>query len=92
MLAHQDRTRLIDDQHRPRVVTKNLQVRATFLVDGMVAGIWTTERKKSAATLVLEPFAASSKKVVRALEEEGDGVLQFLEEGASKRDFRWVAP
>ncbi|MEO8505660.1 MAG: winged helix DNA-binding domain-containing protein [Acidobacteriota bacterium] len=92
VLAHQDRSRLIDEPHRSRVVTKNLQVRATFLVDGRVAGIWTAERKKAVATLVLEPFAALPKKAVRAVEEEGDGALQFLEGDAAKRDFRWFAP
>lgn len=46
VLAHADRTRVIDDVHRPLVVTKNLLVRATFLVDGFVAGVWKTERKK----------------------------------------------
>ena len=38
VLAYDDRTRVIADEHRPLVTTKNLRVRATFLVDGVVAG------------------------------------------------------
>jgi hypothetical protein len=34
-------------------VTKNLRVRATFLLDGFVRGTWEVERKKAAATLVI---------------------------------------
>ena len=53
---------------------KNLQVRATFLVDGIVAGTWKSERKRKAAVLVIEPFGAVPKKVRAALEEEsGEG-------------------
>ena len=37
VLAHDDRSRVIADEHRPLVTTKNLRVKATFLVDGVVA-------------------------------------------------------
>src|SRR6185436_7657819 len=40
VLSHDDRTRIIADEHRPKVTLKNLQVRATFLVGGFVAGTW----------------------------------------------------
>ena len=52
LLAHQDRSRLVADEHRPALISKNLRIPATFLVDGMVAGIWTLERGKVA----LAPF------------------------------------
>ena len=92
VLAHQDRTRVLADAHRQRVITPNLQVRGTFLVDGFVAGIWTTERKKNAATLSLEPFVKLSKKVLGELEEEADALLAFLEEDAPRREFRSAPP
>ena len=85
VLAHQDRTRVLADEYRSRVTTKNLQVRATFLVDGFVAGTWKCERKKQVATITLEPFATLTKKVLGALQEEGDAVLQFLEPDAKDR-------
>jgi hypothetical protein len=82
VLAHDDRTRVIADEHRPKVTLKNLQVRATFLVDGLVAGTWKVERKKKVATLVLEPFGKLVKKTLVELEREGEALLRFVEEDA----------
>ena len=92
VLAHGDRSRVIADEHRPKVITKNLQVRATFLVDGFVAGTWKTERKKKAATLTLEPFTPLPKKILAALEQEGDALLRFVEEDAEIREVRCAPP
>ena len=85
VLAHADRTRIVSDEHRPRVVTKNLLVLGTFLVDGFVAGTWKCERKKGAATLRLQAFGRQTAMVRKALEQEGDPLLRFLEPEA--RDF-----
>jgi len=73
-------------------VTKNLQVRATFLVDGFVAGTWKTERKKKTAALLIEPFGKIAKETRKALEREGDALLRFLEEDAEVRDVRFNLP
>jgi winged helix DNA-binding protein len=83
ILAHDDRRRIVADEHRPKLVTKNLQVKATFLVDGFVAGTWTIERAKAKATLVLAPFASLKKPVRAALEEEGEALLRFVEDDAT---------
>ncbi len=79
VLAHQDRTRVVADAHRPRIVSKNLQVAATFLVDGMVAGTWTTAKARGTATLTLRPFAALAPRIRRALEAEGEALVRFVE-------------
>jgi len=89
VLSHDDRSRVMADAHRGRVTLKNLQVRATFLVDGMVAGTWKSERKRSAAVLVIEPFGGVPKRTKAALEEEGDALLAFLEKDAKDREVRW---
>lgn len=89
VLAHDDRTRVISDEHRPRVTLKNLQVLATFLVDGFVAGTWKVERKRKAAALILEPFGKLDRKTVKALEAEGDALLRFVEEEAETREVRF---
>ncbi|MFL6203176.1 MAG: winged helix DNA-binding domain-containing protein [Thermoanaerobaculia bacterium] len=91
VLAHDDRTRMIADEHRPKVTLKNLQVRATFLVDGVVAGTWKIERKKKAATLVLEPFGKLAKKTLAELEREGGALLRFVEEDAIETGVRFAA-
>jgi hypothetical protein len=82
LLAHKDRTRIVADEHRGQVVTKNLRVRATFLWDGFVAGTWTTDVKKRGATLKLAPFARLPKGARAALEREGEALLRFLAPGA----------
>ena len=82
VLAHADRRRVLADAHRGSVVTKNLLVRATVLVDGVVAGIWKVERKKAMATLVIEAFVKLAKKDRAALEEEGERLLRFVEPDA----------
>ena len=83
VLGHADRTRFIDDEHRGRVTTKNLQVRATVLVDGRVAATWKIERKKAAATVVLEPFGPIAKKHRAAIEQEGEALARFVEPDAT---------
>lgn len=86
VLAHADRTRLLADEHRPALVSKNLRVRATFLVDGMVAGTWKLERKRKAATLLIEPFAPLPKRALKELTAEGERLLRFAEEDAASFD------
>ncbi|TCO41591.1 winged helix DNA-binding protein [Kribbella antiqua] len=82
LLAHAKRERIIADEHKPAVYTKNLRVKATYTVDGLVAGLWTAEKKRGVATLTLTPFGRTTKKVAAELEREGDGLLRFLEPDA----------
>ena len=79
LLAHRDRSRIIDDEHRPKVVTKNLRIHPTFLVDGFAAGIWSVKATKKKATLTLEPFRKLTKAVRKDLTEEGEALLRFAE-------------
>ena len=74
LLAHQDRSRLVADEHRPALISKNLRIPATFLVDGMVAGIWTLERGKVA----LAPFGRLAAADRRALEAEARALEAFV--------------
>ncbi|MEA2249374.1 MAG: hypothetical protein QOH46_3903 [Solirubrobacteraceae bacterium] len=79
VLAHDDRSRVVADEHRGKLVTKNLRVRATFLVDGFVAGTWTVTRKGKKATLTLTPFARLPRGVRAPLTEEAEALLRFTE-------------
>ena len=88
VLGHDDRRRIISDEHRPALTTKNLQVKATFLVDGFVAGTWAIERKRQVATLTLTPFGKLSKSARAALEAEADSMLRFVEPEATTRTVR----
>lgn len=84
VLAWEDRSRVIAAEHRPLVTTKNLRVRATFLVDGLVAGTWTIAVKRRVATLTLEPFAARAlpRPLRGDLEAEADRLVRLVEPDA----------
>ena len=61
VLAYKDRTRLVADEHRKGLVTKNLRIPATFLVDGVVAGTWTLAGKPGKRAVELAPFGRLGK-------------------------------
>ncbi|MDL4772778.1 winged helix DNA-binding domain-containing protein [Actinomadura xylanilytica] len=75
LLSHSDRSRIITDEHRKRVFTINGIIRATFLVDGFVHGMWKMEKKRRAATLRVDPFSPLSGPVRDALVEEATRLL-----------------
>lgn len=79
VLAHADRSRILADEHRPGLVTKNLRVKATFLLDGRVAGTWSVERKGKKACLRIVPFEPLSSGAAKQLAEEGERLLRFTE-------------
>lgn len=85
VLAHDDRSRVMDDAARGKVVTKNLRVLATFLLDGRVAGTWDVERKKRNATLRVAAISKLSKTDREALAAEGERLLGFLEPEVDER-------
>ncbi|GGQ42403.1 hypothetical protein BKA00_001228 [Actinomadura coerulea] len=84
VLAHADRRRIIADEHRPMLTTKNLRVRAVFLWDGFARGIWETEYKRKVATLRMRPFEALPRTAVKELSTEGEAMLRFMEPDAKE--------
>jgi Winged helix DNA-binding domain len=87
LLAHQDRTRVIADERRKALATKNLRIQATFLVDGFVAGSWAIERERGSSTLTLLAFERLAKPVKDELAAEAEALLRFLDEGDGKVAF-----
>jgi hypothetical protein len=85
VLSHLDRKRFVADAHRKRVYLPALQVAATVLVDGFVAGAWKVATAKGVATLSVQPFGAFDKKTRDELVREGEVLLAFLEPEAAKR-------
>jgi hypothetical protein len=81
VLSHDDRTRIVSDEHRPRVFPGYSMVHATFLVDGFVAGIWQIQGTEVRVT-PLRPLASDEADAVHA---EAERVLSFLELGAEAR-------
>ena len=67
LLAYEDRSRVIPDEHRPHVIRRNGDVLPTVLVDGVVRGVWR---------------ASAEAIEVRALEPLADATLESLDDEA----------
>jgi hypothetical protein len=67
LLAHADRRRVLPEELRKEVIAKNGDVTQTFLVDGLVTGSWSYDKRGKVA---LEPFAPLPRAARRAVEEE----------------------
>jgi winged helix DNA-binding protein len=74
LLAWADRTRVLPEPYRKRVIRMNGDVAQTFLVDGFVAGTWTAK----GARVEVEPFARLSRGVQREVREEKERLEAFL--------------
>ena len=92
VLAHADRSRLIADEHRRHLTTKNLRVNATVLYDGEVCATWTVKRTAKAATLEITPFDQLPTKGRQALEAEGLALLEANESAGATLRVTTVAP
>jgi DNA glycosylase AlkZ-like len=92
VLAHSDRTRVLGDEHRGLVTTKNLCARATFLRDGFAAGTWNVERKRDGATLRMTPFEPLSEAAAAELTQEAEALLRFIQEDAGSFLVKIMAP
>ena len=74
LLAHKDRTRVLPDEYRKAAIQRNGDVQQTFLVDGLVAGLWAEEGNR----IRLEPFAALPRTARRELEDEAARLHAWL--------------
>jgi hypothetical protein len=74
LLAWADRTRVLPEPYRKRVIRMNGDVAQTFLVDGFVAGTWNSVDGR----VVTEPFAKLSRAAQRELADEAGRLESFL--------------
>jgi hypothetical protein len=92
ILSHFDRTRVIADDYRKAIASRNGMVPATFLVDGFVRGTWKTELTRGKMTLVIEPFEPLAKNDRDTLAEEGERLVRFIQEGNEAFEIRLTEP
>ncbi|MGG1515644.1 winged helix DNA-binding domain-containing protein [Paenibacillus oryzisoli] len=78
LLAHADRSRILEDRYRNRVFTSNGIVRPTILIDGYVAGTWKLHRERGKTAIVAEMFEKLDPSEKDALLEEGERLLHFV--------------
>lgn len=90
MLSHADRSRVIAEDHRRTLASKNGMTPATILVDGLVAGTWRVERRGRVAALVLTPFRPFQRRVRAEVEAEAEPLLRLVEEDAQVFEIRVV--
>src|SRR3954447_3582592 len=78
------RGRILPDEHRDAVYNRrNLQIRPSFLVDGLVAGTWAIEAKGKKAALTLTPLRKIPKRTTKALVAEAERLVAFLHPDAT---------
>jgi hypothetical protein len=79
LLAHADRTRIVSDADRARVIAGNGDTYPTFLVDGRVAGLWwAVEGPGGRVRIELEPFRPLRPADRQALDGEGERLAALL--------------
>jgi hypothetical protein len=91
LLAHDDRTRIIADEHRMRLITRNGRAIGTVLVGGFVRATWSIRREGGTATLMVGTLERLSREDVASLKIEGAGLLGFAAPDARDHRVR-IAP
>jgi hypothetical protein len=83
------RERVLPEPYRPAVIrTANLQVLATFLVDGMVAGTWEVQVERKLAMLVVRPLGLLAREDRQPLIDEGERLVRFVKPLAGSHGVR----
>lgn len=93
-LSHADRTRVVSEEHRRALATKNGMAPGTVLVDGRVAGTWAVTRerldpggireRRELATLTVRPLGTLDAATRTELVAEADGLVRFVADDAAE--------
>jgi hypothetical protein len=84
--APKRRARLIPEGRFDAIYNRaNLQIRPTFLLDGLVAGTWAVQVKGKRATLEMTPFGRLPKGAKGELTAEAESLLAALHPKATNR-------
>jgi len=88
LLSHaaSKRQRIMADEDRDRVFSKNADVLPTILVDGRVAGMWELRRTADGMSITLRPFRRQPRAVTEATVAEGERLLGLIAPDAVRRE------
>jgi hypothetical protein len=86
LLGHRDRTRVIADEHRPRIYLTAGRMAGTVLLDGFAAAAW----RVTDGAIVVEPFRRLAKTERNALEPEAEALQAWLDPDAARGGIRFV--
>ena len=81
ILSHAGRARVVSDDNRRRLYTRNGIFPGTVLLDGFVAGMWRLTRSRRTAVLTVELFGAVPSRDRDAVGEEAQRLLGFAAPG-----------
>jgi hypothetical protein len=86
LLSHDDRARVIADEHREAVFGVG-----ALLVDGVVAASWRLQRARRAATLTIAPLRTIARRDRAAVSREAERLLAFAAPEATTRRVAFAA-
>jgi hypothetical protein len=75
LLAHADRSRIIDDQARAAMISANGVVPGTVLIDGFAGAFWKITGDRCRATLTVTPLGPLPKRQRADITAEGERLL-----------------
>lgn len=78
LLGHADRTRIVSDDDRRRLMTEaGMRSVSTLLLDGRGAGTWTIERSGDRATMTIVPWARVPRRHRTDLTDEARALVSW---------------
>jgi hypothetical protein len=89
-LSHADRSRVISDQDRKRLFTRNGIFPGIVLVAGFAAGTWRISQAAGATALTVELFGQVADADRDAIRLEGERMLAFAAPTDGPRDIRFA--
>ena len=93
ILGYERRERILPDALAPAVVRKaHGDVLPTFTVDGWIAGTWSTAAERTGATIELRPLRTIDAADRRAVADEAERLIRFVEPEATDHRVVWVEP
>jgi hypothetical protein len=81
------RGRILPDEYRERVYQRaNLRWLPTLLVDGRVAGVWSTETRRGSAVVTVTAFEKLPRAVAALVEAEAAALCRFVAPNAKSHE------
>lgn len=90
-LSHADRSRIVNDRVRRRLVTDGPS-RGPVLLDGFIEASWRLTEERDRVALLVEPFRRLTGEEADALVDEAGSLVRVLAPEASSHDVRLSRP
>ncbi len=91
LISYDVRDRMLPDDFRDAVIKKNGDILPTFLVDGLVAGLWTVGVTRRRGGPHVDAIREGDGRTVRRdLETEAERLVRFMEADATRHAVAWA--